>query len=292
MNIIFSIQGGLGKSVVGTAVAKAIRKNYPICNLIVLTGYPEVFSNLPYVNMAFNFGEEHYFYSKYVENQEVKIFATDPYNITEHLLGQEHLIQTWCKMFGLEYSGELPEIAINNRERQFYNNKYPTEKPIMVLQSHGGAPQQEIKYSWSRDMPFCVIDAIVNEFQKDYHIFHIRRDDQFQIANTFALTDSFKGVASVIERSAKRIFIDSFAQHTAAALSMKSTVLWICNKPNVFGYVGHDNISANSETIKPDLRYSMFSKYSIVGALSEFPYNEEREIFDTDRIIESIYNQK
>ena len=66
MNIIFSIQGGLGKSVVGTAVAKAIRKNYPTCNLIVLTGYPEVFSNLPYVNMAFNFTEEHYFYSKYV----------------------------------------------------------------------------------------------------------------------------------------------------------------------------------------------------------------------------------
>jgi uncharacterized phage-like protein YoqJ len=45
MNIIFTIQGGLGKSVVGTAVCKAIKKKYPSCKLIVLTGYPEVFTN-------------------------------------------------------------------------------------------------------------------------------------------------------------------------------------------------------------------------------------------------------
>lgn len=39
MNIIFSIQGGMGKSIMATAVCKAIKKQYPDSTLIVVTGY-------------------------------------------------------------------------------------------------------------------------------------------------------------------------------------------------------------------------------------------------------------
>ena len=143
MNIIFTIQGGLGKSVVGTAVCKAIKKKYPSCKLIVLTGYPEVFTNNKEVDMAFGLGQEAYFYSKYIDGQEVKIFGNDPYQVTEHILNQEHLIETWCKMNGLEYNGEMPSVELNERERVFYFNKYQFDKPIFILQTHGGAPQQD-----------------------------------------------------------------------------------------------------------------------------------------------------
>ena len=95
----------------------------------------------------------------------------------------------------------------------------------------------------------------------------------------------------MILRSEKRALIDSFAQHTAAALRKPSTVLWIANKPNVFGYNIHDNIIAKPETGKPDLRYSFLSKYNITGAPNEFPYIDERDMFDVDKIIESIMNQ-
>ena len=56
MNIIFSIQGGLGKSIVATAVCKAIKKKYTECNLIVVTGYPEAFTNLHFIDRVFGFG--------------------------------------------------------------------------------------------------------------------------------------------------------------------------------------------------------------------------------------------
>ncbi len=291
MNIIFSIQGGLGKSVVGTAVCKAIRKKYPNDKLIVLTGYPEVFTNNKEVDMAFGLGQEAYFYTKYVDGQDVKIFANEPYLITEHILNQEHLIETWCKMFGLEYNGEYPSVELNEREKMFYFNKYQTEKPIFVLQTHGGAPQQDSRYSWARDIPRNVIQAVIEEFKKDYQIFHLRREDQFGFENTTPLIESFKGIACMINRSSKRLFMDSFGQHTAAALNKHSSVLWICNKPNVFGYQIHDNIVANNETAKPDLRQSVFSKYNIVGTLQEFPYKSEMDIFDIDRVIQSIKAQ-
>jgi hypothetical protein len=291
MNIIFSIQGGLGKSIMGTAVCKAIRKKYPNDKLIVLTGYPEVFTNNKEVDMAFGLGQEAYFYTKYIDGQEVKIFANDPYQITEHILNQEHLIETWCKMYGLDYNYETPSVELNEREKIFYFNKYQTEKPIFILQTHGGAPQQESKYSWARDIPRNVIQSVIEEFKKDYQIFHIKREDQFSFENTTALTDSFKGVACMINRSTKRLLMDSFGQHTAAALDKHSTVLWISNRPSVFGYQIHDNIGANPETLKPDLRLSVFSKYNITGALQEFPYNSEIDIFDVDKVIQSINAQ-
>jgi hypothetical protein len=291
MNIIFTIQGGLGKSIMATAVCQAIKKKYPNDNLIVVTGFPEVFTNLNFVDRVFGFGEEFYFYSKYIENQEVKIFAIDPYNVLENILGQEHLIETWLKLYGLEYDGEMPTITLNAREQLFYSNKYPSDKPIMVIQTHGGAQQQESKYSWARDIPIPIAQGVINEFNKDYNIFHIRREDQISFENTIPITDNFKAIASVIARSQKRLFMDSFAQHTATCLGLKSTVLWIVNKPSVFGYPMHDNIQANGETTKPDLRNSFLQKYLITGALQEFPYNDETEIFDLDRVIESIMAQ-
>jgi hypothetical protein len=194
-------------------------------------------------------------------------------------------------MYGLEYNGEMPLVELNEREKMFYLNKYQSEKPILILQTHGGAPQQETKYSWARDIPRNVIHSVIEEFKKDYQIFHIRREDQFGFENTTPLIESYKGVACMINRSEKRLLMDSFGQHTAAALNKHSTVLWICNKPNVFGYEIHDNLLANNETDKPDLRHSVFAKYNITGSLQEFPYKSEMDIFDVDKVIQSIKAQ-
>jgi len=290
MNIIFQINGGIGKSVIATAVCRAIKKQYPECKLIVITGYPDVFSNSPIVDMSFNHGQETYFYTKYVENQDVKFFVNEPYHVTEHILNKEHLIETWCKMYGITYNGEMPEIYINEREFNFYNNKYPNKKPILILQTNGGG-QTDIKYSWARDMPRNIVLNLIEEFKSNYEIYHVRRDDQLAYENTIHINDSFKGIACLIARSEKRILIDSFCQHTAAALEKKSSVLWIVNNPNVFGYSIHDNILANPENAIPDLRHSFNAKYNIGGAPNEFPYQSEKDIFNIDRIIASVINQ-
>jgi hypothetical protein len=67
--------------------------------------------------------------------------------------------------------------------------------------------------------------------------------------------------------------------------------LWIANSPKVFGYELHDNILANQENKTPDLRHSLFTKYNIGGALIEFPYQNEKDIFNIDSIIASLINQ-
>lgn len=289
MNIIFQINGGIGKAIMSTTVCKQIKKQYPDSQLIVISGYPEVFLNNPHVNRSFAFGETHYFYQDYIENKEFKFFGHDPYIETAHLSQSEHLVHTWCNMFGIEKPESTnPELFITNREKSFFSKKFESEKPILLLQTNGGAAQQELKYSWARDIPANTVKKVIKEFKDKYNIVHIRREDQIQYDDTFTVTDNFRSLAVLIELSDKRLLMDSFVQHAAAALNKPSTVCWVANKPIVFGHDLHDNILANFQTKNPELRNSYLQKYDISGNILEFPYNNEDEIFDVDKIIESI----
>jgi hypothetical protein len=287
MNIIFQISGGLGKSIMATAVCSAIKKKYPEANLIVVSAYADVYLNNPNVHRAYNFGGVSYFYDEFIDGKEFKVFANDPYLETAHVKQNEHLIKTWCEMFDIPYNGEQPELFLTEREKQFYENKFVADKPIMVIQTNGGA-QTEHKYSWARDIPSTAVIKVIEHFKDDYYIAHIRREDQLAYDNTIPVTDSFRGLSILLALSSKRLLIDSFAQHAAAALNLPSTVCWIANKPKVFGYDLHDNIQANVFTNKPELRNAYLSKFNIAGDLIEFPYNSENEIFNVEAIIESL----
>ena len=191
-------------------------------------------------------------------------------------------------MYGLPYDGEMPELFITQREREFYLRNFNVDKPLLIIQTNGGAENQDVLYSWSRDIPFSIAQDVVNALKDDYFIMQIRRDNQPFIPHTTTLTATFREIAAVIERSDKRLFMDSFAQHTAAAYKLPSTVCWIVNSPVVFGYDWNHNILANPHTIEPDLRGSYLQKFNIIGNPIEFPYNNETEIFNAEQIIESL----
>lgn len=292
MNIIFNIQGGIGKCVAATAVCEVIKKQYPESKLIVVSMYPDVFINNPNVYRSLLLTNLNYFYSDYIDGQEFKILSHDPYLETNYVKQDTHLIKVWCEMFGLTYNNEKPKIYLTQEEIKFFSAKYQSNLPILVIHTNGGAPNQVNKYSWARDIPESNIIDVINEFSKTHVIAHIKSGDQKTYPNTVPVTDSFRSIITLLMMSDKRLLIDSFAQHVCAALDLPSTVLWVANKPEVLGYELHDNIIANTETKVPDLKYSFFAKYDITGDLIQFPYNNENEIFNSNTIIESLKNQK
>jgi len=289
MNLIFQISGGIGKCVMATAICEAMKKKYPNSNLIVISGYPEVFLNNKHVHRSYSFNNLSYFYEEYIEDKEIKVFAHDPYLETSHIKSEKHCIETWCDLFGLEYSGEVPQIYLTDRELNFFGNRFVSDKPIFLIQSNGGA-QSDLKYSWARDIPRSVVESVIEEFRETHNIVHIKREDQLGFQFTTAVSDSFRALCVLIMMSDKRLMMDSFGQHAAFALNKPSVVCWVSNKPNVFGYPIHTNIVCNPFTVKPELRSSVFSKFNISGDLLEFPYNNENEIFNTEHIIGSLKN--
>lgn len=285
--IILSIDGGIGKCIAASAVCKAVKKQFPKSELIVISGYPEVFLANPNITESYQSGNAPYFYSKHIDGKDVKLMLHNPYLEEAYVQEKSHLIRIWCEMFGLKYNNELPEIFLTKREIEFYQKKYESNKPIMLLQANGGFVK-EMKYSWARDLPVIVVDKIIQHFSEKYNIVHIKREDQLGYAKTMSVSANFREIAALALLSKKRLLIDSFLQHTCAALNLPSTVCWIANNPKVLGYELHHNIIANKYTKKPELKNSFLSKFSIIGEPVEFPYNSEDEIFDIDKIIASL----
>lgn len=287
--VIFQITGGIGKCIIATAVVKGIKEKYPDRDLIVISGYPDVFTGNQNVSKSYAFNQVNYFYQDHIEGQDVVTICHDPYLETSHIKQDKHLIETWYEMADIDFNGQKPELFLSDREIQFHQSKIPqSDKPLMFVQSNGGADNQTQKYSWARDIPTSVMLKLIEHYSPKYNIVHIRRQDQISYNNTWSLTDQFRAVASMMLVSQKRVFMDSFAQHTAMALNLPSTVLWIANKPSVFGYDLHNNVVANPETAKGDLKASYLSKYDISGNPIQFPYNSEDEMFNIDNLIATI----
>ena len=291
MNVIFQIDGGLGKSIMATAMTKVIRKRYKNAHVIVVSAYPDVFLNNPHINECFRVEEMGGAYLKYIKDQDCKLFVEDPYRHTSFLTDKEHLFKTWCKIYGLNYNNEEPEIYLTQPEKEYFQPFYQVEKPILAIQPNGGPQNQGFQYSWTRDIPEPTINEIIQHYKEDYTIVHIKREDQYKYPDTLHALDGFRSIAILLQLSKKRLLIDSFAQHLAAAMGVKSTVCWVTTKPKVFGYKLHDNIQANPFTKEPQLQNSVYQPFNLAQDISSIPYNDLREVFDVNKIIESINKQ-
>lgn len=286
---IFHIEGGLGKHIAATAVAKCIKNNHPDRKLVVVCAYPEIFLNLSYVDRVYRIGVTPYFYQDYVEGKGSLVFKHEPYFTSEHINQELPLVQNWCKLYRLEYSGESPELVFNVRQQQFAFRKWKRDRPVLVLHTNGGPlNDQPYPYSWTRDIPWSLSQAITQAFSRDYHIMQVCRKPEQVLPGVEAVTEPMSNMEflSLLLLSQKRVLIDSSLQHAAKALNLKSTVLWIGTSPKIFGWDLHNNISAElPKSVKlPD---SYLFDYNFHGALHECPLLD-LSIFNETDVIESI----
>jgi ADP-heptose:LPS heptosyltransferase len=288
MNIIFQIDGGLGKSIMATAVLKAIKKKYSKANIIVVSSYPDVFISNPNVNRVISHNQMDGIYEKWIMQKEAKVFVSDPYQSSDFITESYHLIKIWCEMYGLEYDGEKPELFISKAEKQYFEPFYRLDKPIMAIQPNGGAFNQPLKYSWTRDIPQTITQDIINHFANDYAVLHIKRDEQLIYENSMACLDNFRSIAIMLTMSEKRLLIDSSAMHIATALNLPSVVCWVGTNPKVFGYDMHTNIESNAPDKEPDLNHPHYSKYLLFQDISTIPFNDLNNVFDKKLIINAL----
>ena len=295
---IFHVQGGIGKHVAATAIAKAIKNNYPDRKLIVVCAYTDIFINLKYVDRVYMIGATSYFYQNYIQDKDSLIFYHEPYFTTNHIHKKTPLIENWCNLYGLKYNDEKPEIKYNavqidaSRKHWFRGSK-----PTMVIHTNGGLMTTEAKpYSWTRDMPENLAQQIVDHYSKDYHIYQVTKLNSPKLKNAehiFATPEkslSTMELFSLLLHSKKQILIDSCMQHAAAALNKRSTVLWIGTSPKTFGYNMHTNI-VTSIPYEFKLPGSYLFDFDFNGNEIEYPFSEEEKMFDVGQIIESIDKQ-
>jgi len=290
--VILHSEGGHGKQVMATAVCRAIKKKYPDRKLIVVTAWDGPFFYNPDVWRFYTFGQMQYFFDDYINNDTI-ILRHEVYHSEDHILQRKHLVDSWCDMYDIKSDGHEPKIYLNPREVEIARDKIkPDQRPIMLLQTHGGSPNaQYSKKSWFRDMPIEIAQKLVNYYSKSYRILHIRTPEQPALAGTELLNLPFRELYAVFPLSSKRLFIDSFAQHVATALGLQSTVVWIGNKPEVFGYESNINILPDERHVRELNKFSYLDQFDISGQIQQFPY-DTINMLDINKIIEGVQKQK
>lgn len=295
---IFHVQGGIGKHVAATAVARAIKNNYPDHKLIVVCVYTDIFNNLDFVHRVYQLGATSYFYQNYIQDKESLIFHHEPYYTTDHIHKKLPLIQNWCKLYGLNYNNEKPILKFNKLQydlsRKFW---IKNSKPIMVIHTNGGLMATDAKpYAWTRDMPEDIALELIDYYKKDYQIYQVTKVNSPKLngaTHIFATPEqslSLMELFSILLHSKKRILIDSSLQHAAAALKLKSTVLWNGTSPKVFGYDLHENICTEIP-YEFKLPNSYLFDFDFNGNEVEYPFVEDAKLFDINKIIDSVNKQ-
>jgi len=290
---LFHLQGGFGKHIAATAVAKCIKNNYPDRKLIVTGVWTQIYMNLPYVDRVYQHGNTSYYYQTYVDDMDSLLFANEPYFTTDHMNKTLPLVQSWSKMYGLKYDGEMPDVKFNPLQKKTAKEFWPGRangKPIMVLQTNGGMYNEQRPYLWARDMPVVLAQKLVDHYADDYHIFQVTRPSCEILDGVEAIKDPMSNMEllSILLNSDKRVLIDSCMQHGAAALNLPSVVLWNGTSPKVFGWDMHTNIPA-SKPADFKLPNSVLFDFDFMGKEAEYPYvDEDDEIFDFDKIVEAV----
>jgi len=290
--IVWHIEGGLGKNIAATALVSSIKNKYPDRKLILVVSYPEVFLNHPDIHRVYRLGMTSYFYDDYIKDKDTVVYRHEPYFQSDHITRKKHLIENWCDILGVPYEKQYPILYPNMiQKKTMYNWK--RDKPTMVLHTNGGPLQQNSLYSWTRDMPYEIANTIVAQYSNTFHIFQVGRDPGHAVPGTEFLNNSMTNheLFSLLYLSEKRVLIDSCLQHAAAAMGLKSTVLWVGTSYKNFGYDIHENIIANPPTKDVKMIDSYLFDYSFDGVAHECPYYDVSEMFNMDEIYKSIEKQ-
>lgn len=288
--ILFHVEGGIGKNVMATAVAAAISKNHPERKLIVVSSWPAVWINNPDIYRFYPMGLALYFYEDYIKDKDTLIFKSEPYHHQDFINKKRSLPDIWCEQLGVNYKNEETKIILTLSEKDKMKTRLKeANKPVLALQTNGGGCQ-DYPISWVRDVPLENLTKLIEGFQQEYKIIHIRKKDQPSIDGVdYMETDNIRDLFCLIDYSSKRLLIDSFAQHVAKALFKPSVVLWPLDNVKTLGYPSfHKNIISTAKKRKTHLTDSYLADYPIDGSnLHENPF-DTNFIFDTKVIKEAV----
>lgn len=290
--VVWHIEGGLGKNVAATSLISAVKQKYKDRKLILVVSYPEVFLNHPDIHRVYRVGMTSYFYDDFIRDKDTIVFKHEPYFQSDHIMKKKHLIENWCDLLGVKYEKQQPILYPNMIQKDVMFN-WKRDRPTMILHTNGGPLDQNTLYSWTRDMPYGIGQAIVEKYSSRYHIIQIGRDPGHALPGVEFVNIQMTNheLFSTLVLSDKRVLIDSSLQHAAAAMNLKSTVLWIGTSPKNFGYQMHSNIVAKPPKGNVKMIDSYLFDYSFDGISHECPYMDANEMFDINDIFKSIDKQ-
>jgi hypothetical protein len=258
-DICFVSEGGIGKEIASSAVIRAIKKHNQEKDVLVMSGFNELFLYNPSVKKTFHFNNPLYFYEDYV-NEKMLFLKAEPYLTYDYINKKSHLVESWCKALGIEHDGNRPDFYyLPNEERsaKMYVDKITDEgkKPLVLLQWVGGKvpqdkSQKELMASLStmfrRSLLQEEAQKLVDTLKEKGYIVGVVGHENFpELKGTEKIFFPLRSTIMLLKYAKTFIGIDSFLQHAAASnqINKKGIVCWGGTSPLSLGYDVHINLT-------------------------------------------------
>jgi len=240
-NLLIHLNGGLGKCIMATAVIASYKRTFPDAKVIVVSGYPEVFVNNPYVYKNFPFATP-YLWQDYYGNPDWKVSAHDPYMEQSWIKNEsKHLIEIWCKLLGVDAVQKTPLLYFSGPELDELNAMIRVDKPLLVVQSTGGANASA--RSWTRNPPLSEFDDYLAQYMETHFVLHLAVPETPALKNCHQRVDNLnrRQAMALVHYAVEFVGIDSFGMHSRAAneLAGPTTIFFpLAESVDRLGYAG------------------------------------------------------
>ena len=216
-NLVLHINGGLGKCIMATAVIRSYKNAHPDAKVVVVSGYPEVFINNPDVYKNFPFTTP-YLWQDYYSQPGWHVSAHDPYMEESWIKNEsKHLIEIWCKLLGVTSVQNTPLLYFSGPELDELNAMIKVDKPLMVVQSTGGA--HAAARSWTRNPDHNEFNEHLSKYLESHFVLHLCLPETPILSNVHQRVDNLnrRQAMALIYYASAFIGIDSFGMHSRAS---------------------------------------------------------------------------
>jgi ADP-heptose:LPS heptosyltransferase len=306
--VVFTDGGGLGKTILSTAVVASISAHYPKSKIIVLTGHPDVYDGNPKVYRVFDPNAVQYFYSDYIKDKDFVFLQSEPYTHWKYLRQEMHLIEAWCDQIGVPCVTKKPEIFVKQSDKrsieQYMKIQGIDKDALVLIQWCGGIVPKEDnavlgtqlneamhKRSIPKHIAQEIADALKHQGRQVVSLQHQHQEPLDGVATIF---DRFGLIAALIDSCKTFVGIDSFMQHAAAALGKSGTVLWGATNSDVLGYEMHSNLTRGAVCAEPKCHRpnSFLLDKTGSGQSWSCPYSEPCLDFVAKDVVEDVLQTK
>lgn len=249
-NVVFVVEGGIGKNVLATVPLKGIKQKYPDKKIIVVASWPDVFRFHPDVYRFYQMGNSPFVYDDYIKDGKGIILKAEPYCNTDYVNPPEptkHITEIWCDMLGVPYPDTKvqPFMFFDRNELAWGEQMVRSKgKPVMLIQWQGGVnnPNGQVPGQNIRALPPETILQIAQKYGNKYHIISVQNKEQPRV-NGVDITDMpLRSSWMLVPFATVVLGIDSMIQHVAAAFNKTAIVCWAGTNPELLGYPIHMNL--------------------------------------------------
>jgi hypothetical protein len=264
---LISVEGGLGKNVMFTALMPIIAKKYD--EIYVISPYTDVFKCCSYVTATFEPGPQcATLYQELVLSDDCDVLWREPYSHSDFIKKKVHLFEAWLKEMGLweddmdvssltpcidKIGEKLPEIV------KAVDQKAEELGEFIMVQFCGGqsplTPQvdaagNQIPYNDHQEFikrNYYEGQTLINKLHETYPeatIVHYALPNEPSYDGAEKVAMPYIAYRLLAQKASRIVCTDSSLQHMATGACNDITVIWGETRPEHFGYKCNKNICA------------------------------------------------